>query len=96
MAYNSVVRDSLVVGWSANAEVDFFFNTSVRSGIRSAGGYTSGLRVYDGPLQVDLGMGDRRGHAPKQRAGSREAVQLFGARVRARPLEHGCIILWSA
>lgn len=53
MAYNSVIRDSLMVGWSANAEVIFYFNSSVREGIRAAGGFTSGLRIYDGPLQVE-------------------------------------------
>lgn len=52
-AYNSVIRDSLMVGWSANADVEFYWDASVRIGIRQGGGYTSGLRVYDGPLQVE-------------------------------------------
>jgi len=53
MAYNSALRDSLMVGWSANAEVDFFFDPSVKQSIRLANGFTSGLRIYDGPLQVE-------------------------------------------
>jgi len=55
-AYNQVLRDCLVVGWSANAEVAFFSDDAVRQGIRSlvlSHGSTVGLTLYDGPTVFD-------------------------------------------
>lgn len=49
-AFNNVLRNSLIVGWSANAEVDFFFEDPAesRGEIRSQNRVTS-VHLYDGP-----------------------------------------------
>jgi len=54
-AYNQVLKDCLVVGWSTNAELEYFFDQldrSERMDIKSRK-YTHGLNLYDGPLVLD-------------------------------------------
>jgi hypothetical protein len=49
-AYNNILKDSLVVGWSANAEEEFFADATIRQDIRRYIHKPSFFNLYDGPF----------------------------------------------
>ena len=53
-AYNQVLRNTLVVGWSANAELEYFHDKLPNERMEIKGRKDAfGLNLYDGPLVLD-------------------------------------------
>lgn len=49
-AYETIFRNSATIGWSRNAEVDFFYDEEVRQVTKGNTMRPKGIMVYDGPL----------------------------------------------
>lgn len=53
MAYTTLFRDYLAVGWSFNFEIDFFFDEGVRRDTIAGSKTIAALQMYDGPLLLE-------------------------------------------